>query len=299
MNTKVVIVLISLIVLTGLFASKFFVLPEKEIVCTEEAKLCANSSYVSRIPPACDFAPCPREEGIIISEPKPNEKIKSPLIIKGRARGNWFFEAEFTAELYDAQNNFLSRAILTATEDWMTSNFVPFEGKLVFLQQTASSGILRFLSANPSGLIEHQKVFEVPIQFEKMPLRKVLLYYYNPEKYKDQKCSRDGLTAVEREIPITQTPIQDTIKLLLKGKENITEAENAQGITTEYPLDGFYLKGAALKNGVLTLEFVDSQNKTVGGACRVGILWFQIEATAKQFPEVKEVRFLPKEIFQP
>jgi hypothetical protein len=54
-----------------------------------------------------------------------------------------------------------------------------------------------------------------------------------------------------------------------------------------------------LKNGVLTLEFEDAQNKAVGGACRVGVLWFQIEATAKQFPEVKEVRFLPKEIFQP
>lgn len=40
-------------------------------------------------------------------------------------------------------------------------------------------------------------------------------------------------------------------------------------------------------------------NKTNGGSCRAGILWFQIEATAKQFSEVKQVRFLPEELFQP
>jgi len=131
----------------------------------------------------------------------------------------------------------------------------------------------------------------------------IKLYYYNPELDKDEtgntKCSRDGLVAIERKIPLSKTPIQDTIKLLLKGKENLTEAEKAQGVTTEYPLEGLSLKGASLKDGVLTLEFDDSQNRTVGGSCRVGILWFQIEATAKQFPKVQQVRFLPEEIFQP
>jgi spore germination protein GerM len=134
--------------------------------------------------------------------------------------------------------------------------------------------------------------------------RKVLLYYYNPEKDKDEngniKCSRDGLVPIEREIPVSQTPIKDTIELLLRGKENLTEEELAQGITTEFPLDGFKLKSVNLKNdGTLILEFEDPLNKTVGGACRVGILWFQIEATAKQFPQVKEVKFLPEELFQP
>jgi len=194
MNKKIVTALVISIILAGFFAWKFFVLPEKKIVCTQEAKLCPDGSYVSRIPPKCDFAPCP------------------------------------------------------AT-------------------------------------------------------RTIKLYYYNPEKDKDEtgniKCSRDGLVAIERKIPLSKTPIQDTIKLLLRGKENLTEEEIKQGVTTEYPLEGFSLKSASLKDGVLTLEFDDPLNKTVGGACRVGILWFQIEATAKQFPEVKKVRFLPEELFQP
>ncbi|MCX6764715.1 MAG: GerMN domain-containing protein [Candidatus Nealsonbacteria bacterium] len=135
-----------------------------------------------------------------------------------------------------------------------------------------------------------------------IPVEKsILLYYYNASLDKDESgnvlCSRAGLVQVERKIPITQTPIQDTIRLLLKGE--LTDKERNQGIFTEYPLEGFSLKGASLKDGILTLEFEDLNNKTVGGSCRVGILWFHIESTARQFPEIREVRFLPEELFQP
>ena len=134
--------------------------------------------------------------------------------------------------------------------------------------------------------------------------RKVLLYYYSPEKDKDEagniKCSPDGLVSVERLIPVSQTPIKDAIELLLKGKENLTEEEIAQGITTEYPLEGFKLKSVNLKeNGTLILEFEDALSKTSGGSCRVRILWSQIEATAKQFPQVKRLQTIPEDIFQP
>lgn len=132
-------------------------------------------------------------------------------------------------------------------------------------------------------------------------MRKIKLYYYNSDLDKDGTgnvtCSRKGLVAVDREIPLTITPIQDAIRLLISG--NLTNAEKAQGLTTEYPLAGFSLKSASLNNGVLTLAFEDINNKTSGGSCRAGILWFQIEATAKQFTEVKQVKFMPEELFQP
>lgn len=133
------------------------------------------------------------------------------------------------------------------------------------------------------------------------PTRMINLYYYNQELDKDESgnilCSRNGLVPVEREIPITKTPIQDTVRLSLLGE--LTREEQSRGITSEYPLEGFSLKGASLKEGVLTFEFSDPNSKSVGGACRVGILWFQIEATAKQFEGVREVRFYPEELFQP
>ena len=296
------IVIIILIILGGIY---LFTKREKGVVCTQDVKECPDGSFVSRVAPDCNFASCPGEkEGILVSLPKRNQKIKSPLKIEGEARGFWFFEAQFSVELYDVNENFLGRAILTAKDDWMTENFVFFEGELEFAQSATSLGTLRFLSDNPSGLPENQKIFEVPIQFEEISYRKVLLYYYNPELDRDEtgntKCSRDGLVPIERDIPITKTPIQDTINLLLKGKENLTETEIRQGITTEYPLDGFSLSEVNLKeDGTLILKFNDPLNKTVGGSCRVGILWFQIEATAKQFSEVKRVEFLPEELFQP
>ena len=301
-NAFLIIAIIILVVLGGfyLFSSR-----EQQTACTLEAKICPDGSSVSRVAPNCDFAPCPGEkEGILVSSPKRNETIKSPLIIEGEAKGFWFFEAQFTAELYDAKGNFLGRAILTAQKNWMSEDFVPFEGNLIFTQPQSPTGVLRLLSDNPSGLEENQKVFEVPVQFELIPTQKILLYYYSPEKDKDEtgniKCSKDGLIAIEREIPITQTPIKDTLNLLLKGKQNLTQEDINQGITTEYPLEGFKLKSVNLKSdGTLILEFEDPFNKTIGGSCRVGILWSQIEATAKQFPEVKQVKFLPEELFQP
>jgi len=134
--------------------------------------------------------------------------------------------------------------------------------------------------------------------------RKVLLYYYNPSLDTDESnnilCSEKGLVVIEREIPFTKTPIKDTLNLLLKGKENLTPEDLSEGITTEFPLEGFSLKELNLQpNGTLILKFEDPLNKTSGGSCRTRILWLQIEKTAKQFEEVKKVEFLPEELFQP
>lgn len=131
--------------------------------------------------------------------------------------------------------------------------------------------------------------------------RTINLYYYNSSLDKDETgnimCSQKGIVEVKREIEKTITPIQDSIKLLLKGE--LMEEERVLGISTEYPLEGFSLKGASLKDGDLTLEFNDFNNKTIGGSCRTAILWFQIRNTAMQFPEVKTVKFIPEELFQP
>lgn len=128
----------------------------------------------------------------------------------------------------------------------------------------------------------------------------VKLYFYNPQL--DQgpggvQCSKNGLVAVERVIPKTDTPLQDSIKLLLQGE--LTDKEKSQGITTEFSLSEINLIGATIQNEIVTLQFSDPQNKTGGGSCRVSILRAQIEATAKQFSTVKSVRLMPEELFQP
>lgn len=129
----------------------------------------------------------------------------------------------------------------------------------------------------------------------------ITLYYYDQNKDKDQEgnvlCSDKGLVSVERTISKGNTPIQDAVKLLLKGE--LTSAERAQGVSTEFPLSGVELVGANLNNGLLTLEFKDPENRTSGGSCRVSILRAQIEKTVMQFSGVEKVVFKPNEIFQP
>lgn len=134
--------------------------------------------------------------------------------------------------------------------------------------------------------------------------QEIALYFYNPDLDLDAssniQCSRAGLAPVQRSVPASLsggTLIRKSIELLLAG--GLTPEEQAQGLTTEFPLEGLTLEDVSQDDGVVTLTFSDPNHQTSGGACRTGILWAQIEATGLQFPGVSEVRFQPEELFQP
>lgn len=243
--------------------------------------------------------PATYDDLLLVDAPLAHTEITSPLTVTGKARGYWYFEGSFPIKLFDANNKLIAQASARAQSDWMTEEYVPFSVTFAFAAET-ETGTLVVQNDNPSGLPENEKEVQIPVHFVQ-GLRDVKLYYYNSKMDVDEQgnilCSRKGLVAVDRAIPRTITPIQDAIRLLLQGV--ITDEEKAQGLTTEYPLSGLALKGATLANSNLILEFTDPQNTTSGGSCRVGILWFQIEATAKQFPEVQAVQFIPEELFQP
>ena len=234
---------------------------------------------------------------------KAYDSVSSPLTITGSARGTWFFEASFPINVVDQNGKVIATTIAEAQSNWMTENFVPFKAVAFFTVTTTQPGEIVFKKDNPSGLPEHDKELRIPVTLVAStgPQRTVKLFYYNQMNDQDASgntlCSSKGLVVVERQVSITNTPIQDTLKLLLRGE--ISFPERQQGIGTEYPLPGLELKGALLKDSVLTLEFADPNNKTSGGSCRTNVLRAQIEATAKQFLEVKEVKFKPAYLFQP
>lgn len=240
---------------------------------------------------------------IRVSSPLSGDIVSSPLVVKGEARGNWYFEADFPVRLLDGDGREIALGIATAEGDWMTTEFVPFSATLVFTNPSTPEGTLVLEKDNPSGLPEHANELRVPVKFvpSDTAMRSVELFFYNEFKDRDDTgnvmCSEAGLEAVERRIPVSMTPIQDTIKLLLKGE--LSSLERARGVGTEFPLAGLDLGSASLSDGVLTLLFNDPNNQTSGGSCRTNILRLQIEATAKQFEEVSEVKFVPEDIFQP
>ena len=117
----------------------------------------------------------------------------------------------------------------------------------------------------------------------------VKLYYYN--RYADR------LEPVERSLPDRRAPINSTLDLLING--GLTAAERAAGFVSEFPQPRFKLLAVSLQGGVLTLRFTEVPGFTTGGSARIIMLINQIEQTAKQFPEVKAVKFKPDSLFQP
>ncbi len=114
-------------------------------------------------------------KNLLVFSPKPGEKIKSPLKVVGKARGNWFFEATFPIFLTDWDGKIITQGYAQAKGDWMTTAFVEFEGILEFENPVfpnvpqnhfSRRGYLIFKKSNPSGLLQYNESVEIPIIFE-------------------------------------------------------------------------------------------------------------------------------------
>jgi len=107
----------------------------------------------------------PYGDEIRVKNPAQNQKIFSPIKITGEAKGTWYFEGTFNAELFDSNNTSLGSAQVAAKGDWMSESFVPFEGILSFSSPTTKHGILVIKKDNPSGLSRNEKKLVIPVSF--------------------------------------------------------------------------------------------------------------------------------------
>ncbi len=104
---------------------------------------------------------------IYVSTPKPNDIITSPLTIKGKAIGTWFFEGDFPVMLTDWDGKIIAEGFAAAKGDWMTDEFVPFTTSLEFVNpEYRNNGTLILQKDNPSDLPELDDALEVSIYFE-------------------------------------------------------------------------------------------------------------------------------------
>ncbi len=102
---------------------------------------------------------------IEVGTPLLSQVVQSPLVITGKARGTWFFEASFPVRLVDDNGNVIANGYVEAQSEWMTTDFVPFSGTLTFTT-TAKAGTLMLLKSNPSGLPEREESVRVPVRFQ-------------------------------------------------------------------------------------------------------------------------------------
>ena len=113
--------------------------------------------------------PASKDDLIRLDSPRPGQVIKTPLVITGEARGNWFFEASFPIFLVNWDGLIIAQGIATAKDNWMTTEYVPFEAKLDFTidKNTYSNrGALILKKDNPSGLPVNDNALEIPILFD-------------------------------------------------------------------------------------------------------------------------------------
>ena len=103
-------------------------------------------------------------KSLIISSPDVGARVQSPLLVKGKARGGWFFEASFPVQVQDMSGSVLVTAPAQAQGEWMTSDYVDFSVTLTFTT-SQKSGFLVFKKDNPSGLPENDEQVKIPVNF--------------------------------------------------------------------------------------------------------------------------------------
>lgn len=103
---------------------------------------------------------------IRLDKPYPNQVIASPLIIEGKARGTWYFEADFPIRLYNANDEEIAVGFGTAQGEWMTEDFVSFSAELEFDSPQTSTGTLVLERDNPADLPDQDQKLVVPVKFE-------------------------------------------------------------------------------------------------------------------------------------
>ena len=106
-------------------------------------------------------------DNLRVTYPLANNEIISPLVVKGEARGTWYFEASFPVVLTNWDGLIIAEGIAQAQSDWMTEDFVPFIATLNFEKPSyGKNGFLILKKDNPSGLSQNDDSLEIPINFK-------------------------------------------------------------------------------------------------------------------------------------
>lgn len=225
----------------------------------------------------------PSADLIGVFSPQPNSVIKSPLILEGKARGPWYFEASAPVKLLDEQGNVLVAGNVQALGDWMTEDFVPFQGELKFSVAATSSGVLVFNNDNPSGLPENSKEFRVPVTISPEQATIIKVYFNNNRLDPEFSCNK--VFAAERYISKTQSLARAALEELLNGP---TDIEKNEGFFTSIN-QGVKIQKLIIENGVAKVDFDEQLEFQVGGSCRVSAIRAEITQTLMQFSSVQSV----------
>jgi hypothetical protein len=164
MKEKIFLTLFLILIVTA--GVLYFIPPQKAVAPAPVAPTIPESNTQANNTAATSTLEANVVVEVEIDRPQPSDSVSSPLHIKGRARGFWFFEASLPISVLDANKKVLARIPVQAKGDWMTENFVEFETDITFTKPQTENGFLLVENDNPSGLSQNAKSFMVPVKFK-------------------------------------------------------------------------------------------------------------------------------------
>lgn len=100
---------------------------------------------------------------LFINNPSLEKVVESPLVLEGRAPGNWFFEASAPVVVTNWNGLIIGEGFITAEGDWMTTDYVSFSGSINFTNtEYGDYGFVILKKDNPSG----ESQFDDSIEFK-------------------------------------------------------------------------------------------------------------------------------------
>ena len=221
---------------------------------------------------------------IQVLEPQANQEISTPVVIKGQARGNWFFEASFPVEVLDDKQFVIGTGIAKSMEDWMTEDFVPFEATIDFARPLSKQGFLVLKKDNPSGDAQYDDQLIIPISFNQDTML-IKVYFATSKTAGQDDFDCKYLESVNKEVPKSIAVARAALTALLAGP-SVNDKTN-----------GFYtainsnvkINSLTIDDGVARVDFNEQIQFQVGGSCQVSTIREQINKTLLQFPTVKSV----------
>jgi len=105
----------------------------------------AACSEPQQAPPEGETGAVAETLNVVVTTPASGARAASPLLVEGTAPGDWYFEAQFVAQLRGADGAILAEAPARAQEDWMTEAPVPYRAEFTFAvtQDTPATIVLQ------------------------------------------------------------------------------------------------------------------------------------------------------------
>ena len=105
----------------------------------------------------------PLSSRVSVTTPQANTTVGATFVVKGKAPGNWFFEASFPIQVRDKDGNVIGRTHGSAQGDWMATELVAFSATVNIEGGYKGPATLILMRDNPSGLPENDDAVEIAI----------------------------------------------------------------------------------------------------------------------------------------